>query len=123
MKLLIAGSRGITEYDLTPHIPADTDLIISGGAIGVDALAEQYADSKRISKLILRPRYDLYSRFSVGVISIRQARKMPSINSYLSIICHIPVSLKSFNRSFNSVRSARLLIWSMLPRQKSSMEQ
>ncbi len=62
MKLLIAGSRGITEYDLAPHIPADTDLIISGGAKGVDALAEQYADSKRISKLILRPRYDLYRR-------------------------------------------------------------
>ena len=44
MKLLIAGSRGITEYDLAPHIPADTDLIISGGAKGVDALAEQYAE-------------------------------------------------------------------------------
>ena len=62
MKLLIAGSRGITEYDLAPHIPADTDLIISGGAKGVDTIAEQYADSKRISKLILRPRYDLYRR-------------------------------------------------------------
>ena len=62
MKLLIAGSRGITEYNLAPHIPVDTDLIISGGAKGVDTLAEQYADSKRISKLILRPRYDLYRR-------------------------------------------------------------
>ena len=62
MKLLIAGSRSITDYDISPHIPEDTDLIISGGAIGVDALAEQYADRKRISKLILRPRYDLYRR-------------------------------------------------------------
>ena len=62
MKLLIAGSRSITDYDISPYIPADTDLIISGGAKGVDALAEQYADSKRISKLILRPRYDLYRR-------------------------------------------------------------
>lgn len=62
MKLLIAGSRGITDYDLSPHIPEDTDLIIAGGANGVDTLAEQYADSKRISKLILRPRYDRFKR-------------------------------------------------------------
>ena len=62
MKLLIAGSRGITEYDLAPYISADTDLIISGAAKGVDTIADQYADSKRISKLILRPRYDLYRR-------------------------------------------------------------
>ncbi|MCH5186626.1 MAG: hypothetical protein J1F64_10975 [Oscillospiraceae bacterium] len=62
MILLIAGSRSITDYDLSPHIPADTDLIVSGGAAGVDELAERYADAHRISKLILRPRYDLYSR-------------------------------------------------------------
>ena len=62
MKLLIAGSRSITDYDLSPHIPADTDLIISGGAKGIDTLAEMYADDKKISKLILYPRYDLYGR-------------------------------------------------------------
>ena len=62
MILLIAGSRSITDYDLSPHIPEDTDLIVSGGASGVDELAERYADAHRISKLILRPRYDLYSR-------------------------------------------------------------
>ena len=44
MKLLIAGSRGITEFDLAPHIPKDTELIIAGGAAGVDTLAEQYAE-------------------------------------------------------------------------------
>ena len=45
MKLLIAGSRSITDFDISPYIPA-----------------EQYADKNRISKLILRPRYDLYRR-------------------------------------------------------------
>lgn len=60
MKLLIAGSRSITDIDISSYIPADVDLIISGGANGVDTLAEQYADKKRLSKLILRPRYDLY---------------------------------------------------------------
>lgn len=62
MKLLIAGSRSLTDIDISPYIPAETALIISGGANGVDALAEQYADKHRISKLILRPRYDLYRR-------------------------------------------------------------
>ena len=40
MKLLIVGSRSITDFDLTPHIPADVDTVISGGAGGVDCLAE-----------------------------------------------------------------------------------
>lgn len=46
MKLLIAGSRSITDIDISSYIPADVDLIISGGANGVDTLAEQYADKK-----------------------------------------------------------------------------
>ena len=62
MKLLIAGSRSITDFDLSPYIPADTALIISGGAIGVDTLAEKYADRHKISKLILRPDYRRYGR-------------------------------------------------------------
>ena len=62
MKVLVAGSRNIRVFDLSEYIPPETDLIISGGAEGVDSLAEQYADQHRISKLILRPRYDLYGR-------------------------------------------------------------
>ena len=62
MKLLIAGSRSIAEFDLAPYIPTDTDMIISGGAVGIDDLAEKYADKHRISKMILRPRYDLYGK-------------------------------------------------------------
>ena len=62
MKLLIVGSRSITGFDLSPYITIDVDTIISGGADGIDSLAEQYADMHRISKYILRPRYDLYGR-------------------------------------------------------------
>lgn len=62
MKLLIVGSRSITDFDLSPYISADVDTIISGGAGGIDSLAEQYADLHRLSKYILRPRYDLYGR-------------------------------------------------------------
>jgi predicted Rossmann fold nucleotide-binding protein DprA/Smf involved in DNA uptake len=62
MKLLIAGSRSITAFDLSPHIPSTVDTVISGGAGGIDSLAEQYADFHRLSKYIIRPRYDLYGR-------------------------------------------------------------
>ena len=62
MKLLIVGSRSITDFDLTPYVSKETDTVISGGAGGVDRLAEQYADRHRLSKYILRPHYDLYGR-------------------------------------------------------------
>ncbi len=62
MKLLIIGSRMITDFDLTEHIPGDTELIISGGAKGIDTLAEKYADEHGIEKLIFYPKYELYGR-------------------------------------------------------------
>ena len=62
MKLLIVGSRSITNFDLSPYITENVDTVISGGAGGVDSLAEQYADLHHLSKYILRPRYDLYGR-------------------------------------------------------------
>lgn len=62
MKLLIVGSRSISEFDLSPYISSDVDAVISGGAEGIDSIAERYADLHRISKYILRPRYDIYGR-------------------------------------------------------------
>ena len=62
MKLLVVGSRSISDFDLSEHVKGEVSLIISGGASGVDALAERYADEHRISKLILRPDYARYGR-------------------------------------------------------------
>ena len=62
MKLLIVGSRSIDQFDLSPYIPPETELIISGGARGVDELAERYADEHKISKLSLRPQYERYGK-------------------------------------------------------------
>ena len=53
MKVAVVGSRSISKADISRYIPPDTDLIISGGAIGVDKLAEEYADKKGIKKLTL----------------------------------------------------------------------
>ena len=62
IKLLVVGSRNIKDFDLDEHIPPETELIISGGAGGVDSIAEKYADEHKISKLIIRPRYDIYGK-------------------------------------------------------------
>ncbi len=62
MKLLIVGSRSIKDFDLSPYVAADVDTVISGGAGGIDTLAEQYADIHRLSKYIIRPKYELFGR-------------------------------------------------------------
>lgn len=62
MKLLIAGSRSIQTYDIKQHISENVNLIICGGATGVDALAERTADEMMISKLVLRPEYKKYGK-------------------------------------------------------------
>ena len=51
MKLLIAGSRSILNFDLTPYIPENVEVIISGGAKGLDQLAEKYAGKIDIYKV------------------------------------------------------------------------
>lgn len=62
MKLLILGSRKITDFDLSPYVSNEVDTIITGGAKGVDCLAERYADLHRLSKYIIRPQYNIYGR-------------------------------------------------------------
>ena len=62
MKLLVVGSRSITSFDLSSYITENIDTIISGGATGIDSIAEQYADRHKISKYIVRPNYARYGR-------------------------------------------------------------
>lgn len=62
MKVAVVGSRSLTNIDISKHIPPDAELIISGGAVGIDTLAEKYADANGIKKLIFYPDYELYGR-------------------------------------------------------------
>ena len=62
MKLLIIGSRSITDFDLSGFIPEGADHIISGGAKGIDAIAEEYADRQGLEKTIIYPKYELFGR-------------------------------------------------------------
>jgi predicted Rossmann fold nucleotide-binding protein DprA/Smf involved in DNA uptake len=82
MKLLIVGSRGITEFDLTNYVPDGVELIISGGAQGIDTLAEQYADKKRIDKLIMRPKYNIYGKGA----PLKRNEQMVDMADYVLVI-------------------------------------
>ena len=48
IKLLIIGSRGIKNFDLSPYVDEGVDTIISGGAKGVDTLAEIFERQKTV---------------------------------------------------------------------------
>lgn len=60
MKLLICGSRSIKDFDLSPYVPQECEMIITGGANGIDTVAEEYADRHGIPKTVIRPDYKRY---------------------------------------------------------------
>ena len=60
MKVAVIGSRSITNFDLAEFLPKDTTEIVSGGASGVDTVAQKYADKTGIPIKVFRPKYELY---------------------------------------------------------------
>lgn len=64
--LLVVGSRSITDYEyikntLDKYRNSDT-VIVSGGAKGVDTLAERYADENNLQKVIMKADWDKYGK-------------------------------------------------------------
>ncbi len=62
MKVGIVGSRSLMVYDLENYIPAECEIIISGGAIGIDRCAADYAIKKGIELEEILPDYPKYGR-------------------------------------------------------------
>lgn len=62
MKLAVIGSRGVLDYDIRRFIPINTVIIISGGAKGIDTIAEEYASENGIHTVIIKPDYAKYGR-------------------------------------------------------------
>jgi hypothetical protein len=63
MKVLITGSRSIQDvafiFDkLNKHIDRVQDVIIHGGAIGVDNIAEAWCKQNSIKSIIVRPVFE-----------------------------------------------------------------
>lgn len=62
MRVAVIGSRGLTINDLGKHLPPDTTEIISGGAVGIDACAREYANTHGIKLTEFLPDYKKYGR-------------------------------------------------------------
>lgn len=65
MKVAVVGSRSATlkHYPIIcDNIPINTTEIISGGAYGVDSLAEKYAKENKISLVKILPNYDKFGK-------------------------------------------------------------
>ena len=61
MKIAIVGSRGITKVNISEYI-SHCDEIVSGGAIGVDTCAREYAQCNGIILTEFFPDYKRYGR-------------------------------------------------------------
>jgi hypothetical protein len=62
MKLAIIGSRSIEKLNLDEYIKEKPDLVISGGAIGIDTIAWEWALKNNIEIIVHRPDYNLHGR-------------------------------------------------------------
>ncbi len=61
MKVAIIGSRTIKKFDdLYKYIPENVTEIVSGGALGVDRIAREYAQKNGIKLLEIIPDYNKY---------------------------------------------------------------
>lgn len=65
MRVAVIGSRNITQVPtnlFSEHIPSECSLLISGGAVGIDQLIEEYAQQKKIPIQVILPDYQHYGR-------------------------------------------------------------
>ena len=83
MKLAIIGSRNLTVTNLEDYIPPETTEIVSGGAKGIDTVAEEYAVSRNIPTTIIRPDYARYGKFAAPIK--RNIRMVDMADSVLAI--------------------------------------
>lgn len=64
MKIAIIGSRNLTVRNLGKYIPSYTTEIVSGGAIGIDTCAKEYALKNKIKLTEFLPDYNKYGKIA-----------------------------------------------------------
>ncbi len=62
MKLAIIGSRNCPAIDIDVHLEEMPDVLISGGAEGVDTCVREYAKKKGIKLIEFYPNYAKYGK-------------------------------------------------------------
>jgi hypothetical protein len=61
MKIAVIGSRNINIADIGRYV-SNAEEIVSGGAVGVDSCAAEYAKRKGIKLTAFLPQYERYGR-------------------------------------------------------------
>jgi len=64
MKIAVIGSRGLKVDDLAKYLPPETLEIVSGGAVGIDTCARDYALAQDIKLTEFLPEYEKYGRLA-----------------------------------------------------------
>lgn len=62
MRVAVVGSRGIRYANLDEYLPDGIDEIVSGGAVGIDTLAKDYARRHGLRLTEFLPDYGRYGR-------------------------------------------------------------
>ena len=62
MKLAIIGSRTLTDIALDRYVHEEVEEIVSGGAVGIDRCAAEYARQKGLKLTEFLPQYEQYGR-------------------------------------------------------------
>lgn len=62
MKVAIIGSRNLKVENLEQYLPKETTEIVSGGAVGIDRCAREYAIAEKIKLTEFLPEYYKYGR-------------------------------------------------------------
>lgn len=75
MKTAVIGSRTLTIEDIGQYLPSGTDEIITGGAIGVDRCAEEFAVKHSIPLTVLPPDYRRYKKGAALVRNLEIIRR------------------------------------------------
>lgn len=62
MRVAVIGSRNLIISNLENYLPLDTTEIVSGGAVGIDACANDYAKKNGLKMTIFYPDYKQYGK-------------------------------------------------------------
>ena len=71
MRLAIIGSRSCPPIDIAAYLKYIPDTIVSGGAIGADTYAKEFAISHNLKLIEFLPEYDKYGK-SAPLVRNRQ---------------------------------------------------
>lgn len=84
MKFAVVGSRTITDYKIVKNILDEHNIstIVSGGAKGIDQLAERYADEKNLEKIIYLAKWNEFGR---GAGMVRNAEIIADADEVIAV--------------------------------------